>query len=1055
MYLCMRKTLRLFFLGWLALCGLSGAMLAQPVVRYVTETGTGDGTSWTHASGDLQAMIDASQAGDEVWIASGVYKPQRLIKDSKKRSTAFFLKNGVSLYGGFKGDETSKEERERLVDGKPYDWVNQTVLSGDDEVPDVWTRELDPSSTHRYVWRVEGNEGNSNHILYAADRLSERTVIDGLILQGAYADVWQAEAGGAALWAAGHVELSACRIVENMAYNKVEGKVFGGGAVYLADTGGLARIESCLFERNQVRASYEAASGGAVYGEKVSVSGSVFKGCVSFDYAGAVYNKNGIVSDCVFEDCYGGSGGAVFNEGSMESCIVYDCRALKGGAVYNTGTVNHCIVANCYADTQDYGDSMGGSGGGIYMTDGKVVGSLVYNCSAFEGGGVYVKWGKIVNTTVQHCAVRKPAVPHNVSVEPESETCVFNTIGNPDADVSNFVAPTGFTGIAQTAADSLSVRSANWQLTPESEFRDTGKLTDGVTEETDLAGNPRISGESIDVGAYEYVVSASQEPDIVLTFAEAGREVKIGTGGNAGTTFRIDWGDGELQPYEGAVYAQGTPVNGVVKIYGDELLILQVVDQGLVELDVRKAEELGRIQIGYNRVQKLDLSSNVSLTGLYCEENLLESLDVSRNRSLRVLDCHKNRIAGTLDCAAMTALTKLDCSDNQIENLYLPSTATLTDIDCGVNRLEKLDVSGLSALEVLSCNDNLLTELDLSANASLYDLYCPDNRLVALNLLSNRNLEKLSANGNELTEVDLSENTKLTGLYLQNNALAELDLSANTAVSWLNVENNRLKEVGLTSLGRLSLLNVAHNELTALDLSGNPYVNTLHAGNNQLSELCTSAQKSLVWLTCDSNYIDRLDLSANSYVSWLECENNRLTELDVTGLPNLQKLFAGNNRLTTLDLSENPGIQGVLVANNQMNKETLDALMKVLPDVSQVEIHENNVAWAKQLDISGMSGTQAADKALAESKGWMVRAEGGSSVDPTEGDAAGWWYDAGRKMLCHTERVYDICIYSGSGMLIRQADSGTRLSVESLPEGMYIAVGRDADGRKLICRFVR
>ncbi len=46
-------------------------------VRYVkpTATGTGTGNSWANASGNLQAMIDASAVGDEVWVATGTYKP--------------------------------------------------------------------------------------------------------------------------------------------------------------------------------------------------------------------------------------------------------------------------------------------------------------------------------------------------------------------------------------------------------------------------------------------------------------------------------------------------------------------------------------------------------------------------------------------------------------------------------------------------------------------------------------------------------------------------------------------------------------------------------------------------------------------------------------------------------------------------------------------------------------------------------------------------------------------------------------------------------------------
>ena len=54
----------------------SFTLFAQPV-RYVKPVATGfaDGSSWANASADLQAMINISPAGGEVWVAAGTYKP--------------------------------------------------------------------------------------------------------------------------------------------------------------------------------------------------------------------------------------------------------------------------------------------------------------------------------------------------------------------------------------------------------------------------------------------------------------------------------------------------------------------------------------------------------------------------------------------------------------------------------------------------------------------------------------------------------------------------------------------------------------------------------------------------------------------------------------------------------------------------------------------------------------------------------------------------------------------------------------------------------------------
>jgi len=57
--------------GMLAISGLAQA----ETTRYVKPNGTGDGTSWSTASGTLQEMIDmvADSGGGEVWVAAGTY----------------------------------------------------------------------------------------------------------------------------------------------------------------------------------------------------------------------------------------------------------------------------------------------------------------------------------------------------------------------------------------------------------------------------------------------------------------------------------------------------------------------------------------------------------------------------------------------------------------------------------------------------------------------------------------------------------------------------------------------------------------------------------------------------------------------------------------------------------------------------------------------------------------------------------------------------------------------------------------------------------------------
>ena len=72
-------------------------------IRYVKVGATGTGTTWANASGDLQMMINASLANDVVWVAGGVY--------TAPLNGSFSMKEGVQIYGGFAGTETSLSQR--------------------------------------------------------------------------------------------------------------------------------------------------------------------------------------------------------------------------------------------------------------------------------------------------------------------------------------------------------------------------------------------------------------------------------------------------------------------------------------------------------------------------------------------------------------------------------------------------------------------------------------------------------------------------------------------------------------------------------------------------------------------------------------------------------------------------------------------------------------------------------------------------------------------------------------------------------------------------------
>lgn len=75
--------------------GLSENQNVQSEILYVRQNGTGDGSSWANASGNLQLMMDNQFAGREVWVAAGTYFAP---------SPYFRLRDSVKVYGGFPAD---------------------------------------------------------------------------------------------------------------------------------------------------------------------------------------------------------------------------------------------------------------------------------------------------------------------------------------------------------------------------------------------------------------------------------------------------------------------------------------------------------------------------------------------------------------------------------------------------------------------------------------------------------------------------------------------------------------------------------------------------------------------------------------------------------------------------------------------------------------------------------------------------------------------------------------------------------------------------------------
>ena len=96
---------------------------------------------------------------------------------------------------------------------------------------------------------------------------------------------------------------------------------------------------------------------------------------------------------------------------------------------------------------------------------------------------------------------------------------------------------------------------------------------------------------------------------------------------------------------------------------------------------------------------------------------------------------------------AFTSLTSLDIGYNSVSSVNLSSNTALTFLYCSANNLASLDVSHNTSLITLQCTSNLLTSLDLSHNIHLVDLYCDYNNLTSLNVKNGNNSNMPHGNG--------------------------------------------------------------------------------------------------------------------------------------------------------------------------------------------------------------------------------------------------------------------------------------------------------------------
>lgn len=440
----MRTLFRLYILLTL-LCASVSAM-AQSKIYYVSPTGTGDGngSSWSNAM-TLADALNAAQAGDQIWVQGfdQITKAGQLYT-VPDQAVSFSVKSGVQLYGGFKGTEKSINDRETL--GKPYQMKYRSVLSGDinrDDNSDN-TNIIFPANTTRTDNATHVLSVNMKPTSTSGNNNTYPTVINGFTIAGGHA-------------------------VGTDAAGK-------GGGIYISgdnsNGGGNFRIERCFLFNNY------ATQGGAVYVDA------------------AVKNVNN-------------------GESLINQCVVYNNAASERSAVVNEG-------------------------GGIYLAgEATVVNTSIFNN---ENGGLRISSNsKVVNSTIaRNTGAGVDMTPNNanndgsvfnsiiwgntfLSVEnqPVFKNSAFHEVAADDNNGNVYVAKENRESASGPMFDAPSIKTSydrdfNWRQTAYPLWswnvlegsvmidKGNGAYQQDVYGTEDMAGNTRVSGGAIDIGAYEY-----------------------------------------------------------------------------------------------------------------------------------------------------------------------------------------------------------------------------------------------------------------------------------------------------------------------------------------------------------------------------------------------------------------------------------------------------------------------------------------------------------------------------------------------------------------------
>lgn len=345
-------------------------------IRYVKpkKEGKGDGSTWNDATDDIQWAINdlAGTPGEkgEVWVATGTYvvKDRILAKDASS-PVSLLMKNGISVYGAFKGTEKRRSERiEESKDLKPWGWKQESIIrgaefKGSDDA--IWNNSDE-------AWNIKNSE--SYHVVWFAPLPGEKAFTDEVYLEGFTIEGGTYKGTGATQYAPG------C-----------------GAGVYINDPSARMRYCTVRFCNSGMKESGNIKPrGGGIYCQNGQTEGNLVYNCSAYQGGGIYIDEAGFITRSMVTNCSAYQGAGVYLNGDannsekayyqiLATSVISNNTSTRNGAVYLDGhglVINNTIANNYTNNTSDPADELSSNTGGVYIKKkGLLANNVIWNNS--------------------------------------------------------------------------------------------------------------------------------------------------------------------------------------------------------------------------------------------------------------------------------------------------------------------------------------------------------------------------------------------------------------------------------------------------------------------------------------------------------------------------------------------------------------------------------------------------------------------------------------------------------------------------------------------------